>query len=133
MAVDGVLTDREPLGDGLIAEPARDQPQDFQFARGQALRIASCRAGSIGLCGRRQSIAKGFGGGRFDSRVEPDERVECAADFRDGRLPSIQSLERTCELDACACDLIRRVALQEPIDRVLEVPARLICTVCREG
>ena len=33
--LDGPLGDEEPLGDGLIREALRDEPQDLAFARGE--------------------------------------------------------------------------------------------------
>ena len=35
MPVDGVLTDAQPVGNRLIAQAARNQPQDFDLAGGQ--------------------------------------------------------------------------------------------------
>ena len=126
VAVDGVLADEEPLGDRLIAQPARNQPQHFQFAGGQAAGVARHGARAAGHVQAAMSDARA-------PRRPPPARVwrrggsapssarSTSANAASVR-PSRSSTRR--EIDAGVRGFERRPALLEQIDRVFELAPR---------
>src|ERR1044071_3787515 len=65
----------------------------------------------------------------FDLRLQLGQHIDRATRFHCRVVNAIQIGEGAGQLDACARDLVRRIALQEPIDRILKMPARLVSVV----
>ncbi len=59
MTMDRVLADAEALGNRLVAEAARDEPEDFNFAGRQTARVAY--GGFFRRLGRGEPVAHGLG------------------------------------------------------------------------
>ena len=121
--VDGVLADAQPVGDGLVAQAARDQPEHFDFACRQAARIASRprtwravqAAQTIAAPPRRATT-------RTARRAASALRSR-ALDFADRGVDPAEFLPaRTPDSSTRARHFEGRAALLEQIDRIFELP-----------
>ena len=63
---------------------------------------------------------------RNDSGLTVRELVDGAPGLERRVVDAVERGKRPRQLDPCACDFVRRVALHEPIDGIFELPTRLV-------
>ena len=91
VAVDGMFADVQAFRDRLIAQPARNEAQHFQLARGQAGGVAAGMGG--GFKRRRQPLPHRVRSRQFEFCVQAGEFRAGAIDLCQRRIGAAQSFQ----------------------------------------